>query len=40
MIVDDPFKATEAASESVRNSVYDWFKASLMTRLDKPAEGP
>jgi predicted phage terminase large subunit-like protein len=39
IIVDDPFKASEAASESVRNSVYDWFKGSLMTRFDKPAEG-
>lgn len=38
-IVDDPFKAAEAASESVRNAVYDWFKGSLMTRFDKPAEG-
>ena len=39
IIVDDPFKASEASSESVRNSVYDWFKGSLMTRFDKPAEG-
>ena len=39
IIVDDPFKAAEAAPESVRNSVYDWFKGSLMTRFDKPAEG-
>src|SRR6516164_11502588 len=39
IIVDDPFKAAEAASESVRNGVYDWFKGSLMTRFDKPAEG-
>ena len=38
-IVDDPFKAAEAASESTRNAVYDWFKGSLMTRFDKPAEG-
>ena len=38
-IVDDPFKASEAASESMRNAVYDWFKGSLMTRFDKPAEG-
>lgn len=38
-IVDDPFKAAEASSESVRNAVYDWFKGSLMTRFDKPAEG-
>jgi hypothetical protein len=26
IIVDDPFKAAEAASESTRNAVYDWFK--------------
>jgi predicted phage terminase large subunit-like protein len=39
IIVDDPFKASEASSESVRNGVYDWFKGSLMTRFDKPAEG-
>lgn len=36
IIVDDPFKA---ASDAVRNSVYDWFKGSLMTRFDNPAEG-
>jgi hypothetical protein len=34
IIVDDPFKASEASSESVRNGVYDWFKGSLMTRFD------
>jgi hypothetical protein len=39
IIVDDPFKAVEAASNAVRNSVYDWFKGSLMTRFDNPAEG-
>ena len=39
IIVDDPFKAAEATSELTRNSVYDWFKGSLMTRFDKPAEG-
>jgi predicted phage terminase large subunit-like protein len=39
IIVDDPFKAVEAASDAVRNSVYDWFKGSLMTRFDNPAEG-
>ena len=39
IIVDDPFKAAEAASDAVRNSVYDWFKGSLMTRFDNPAEG-
>ena len=25
--------------KSTRNAVYDWFKGSLMTRFDKPAEG-
>lgn len=39
IVVDDPFKAAEAASEATRNAVYDWFKGSLMTRFDKPAEG-
>jgi hypothetical protein len=39
IVVDDPFKAAEAASDPVRNSVYDWFKGSLMTRFDNPAEG-
>ena len=39
IVVDDPFKAAEAASELTRNAVYDWFKGSLMTRFDKPAEG-
>jgi predicted phage terminase large subunit-like protein len=39
IIVDDPFKAAEAASQATRNAVYDWFKGSLMTRYDKPAEG-
>ena len=29
----------EAASDAVRNSVYDWFKGSLMTRFNNPAEG-
>ena len=39
IIVDDPFKAVEAASDAIRNSVYDWFKGPLMTRFDSPAEG-
>lgn len=39
IVVDDPFKAAEASSDAVRNSVYDWFEGSLMTRFDKPAEG-
>jgi predicted phage terminase large subunit-like protein len=39
IIVDDPFKAVEAASDTTRNSVFEWFKGSLMTRFDNPAEG-
>lgn len=39
IIVDDPFKAAEVASEAIRNAVYDWFKGSLMTRFDNPSEG-
>jgi predicted phage terminase large subunit-like protein len=39
IVVDDPFTAAAAASEATRNAVYDWFKGSLMTRFDKPAEG-
>ena len=39
IIIDDPIKAVEAASEAARNAVYDWCKGSLMTRFDNPAEG-
>jgi hypothetical protein len=28
IIVDDSFKAAEAASESVRYAIYEWFNAS------------
>ncbi len=37
-IVDDPIKASDAGSELVRNAAYEWFKTSLMSRFDKPAE--
>lgn len=39
IIIDDPMKAVDAASESARNSVYDRFKTSLMSRFDKPSDG-
>ncbi len=39
IIVDDPLKAIDAASETARNAVYDWMKGSLMSRFDNPAEG-
>jgi hypothetical protein len=38
IIVDDPMKAIEAESETVRNDVYEWIKGSLMSRFDNPAE--
>jgi predicted phage terminase large subunit-like protein len=37
-IIDDPMKASDAASETARNAAYDWFKSSLMSRFDKPGE--
>ncbi|MGA8155290.1 MAG: terminase family protein, partial [Rhodoplanes sp.] len=39
IIIDDPLKAVEAESETVRNDVYEWTRGSLMSRFDKPAEG-
>jgi predicted phage terminase large subunit-like protein len=35
-IIDDPMKASDAASDVVRDAVGDWFKSSLMSRFDKP----
>lgn len=37
-IIDDPMKAGDGASAAIRDSVGEWFKTSLMTRFDKPAE--
>jgi len=39
IIIDDPLKAVEAESETLRHDVYEWTKGSLMTRFDNPAEG-
>ena len=39
VIVDDPIKAVDAASVVTRNSAYDWYKTSLLSRFDKPGEG-
>jgi predicted phage terminase large subunit-like protein len=38
VIIDDPMKAVDLASDVVRDKVGEWFNASLMTRFDKPAE--
>lgn len=39
VVIDDPMKAADASSDVTRDNVGDWFKQSLMTRFDKPAEG-
>ena len=39
LILDDPIKAADAASQTVREGAFEWLKASAMTRFDKPAEG-
>lgn len=38
VVIDDPMKAIDASSDVMRDNVGDWFKQSLMTRFDKPAE--
>ena len=40
IILDDPHKPEDAASEKKRNSVLDWFKSTLLSRLNDPAAGP
>ena len=37
-IIDDPMKAADASSQAVRDAVGEWFKGSLMSRFDRPAE--
>ena len=39
LIVDDPMKAEDAASETRRDATYDWFTGTAMTRLDNPKTG-
>jgi hypothetical protein len=39
IFIDDPMKAVDAQSDLARNSAYEWFKTSLMSRFDKPADG-
>lgn len=36
IIIDDPHKAAEASSDTRRQSVLDWFKNSLESRVNKP----
>jgi predicted phage terminase large subunit-like protein len=39
IIVDDPHKADEAASDSRRNGAIEWFRTALLSRLDNKQEG-
>ncbi|MDI3337934.1 phage terminase large subunit [Defluviimonas aestuarii] len=39
LIIDDPMKADEVASETRREAVWDWFNSTAVTRLNSPNEG-
>jgi predicted phage terminase large subunit-like protein len=39
LILDDPTKAEDVASEARRAAVFDWFTGTVMTRLDNPKTG-
>ncbi|MEO0870494.1 MAG: phage terminase large subunit [Pseudomonadota bacterium] len=39
IIVDDPMKAEDAQSDAVRKQVSDWYRGSLVTRLDDQSRG-
>jgi len=40
IIIDDPHKPDEARSEAKRSAVIDWYRSTLLSRLDDPANGP
>jgi len=39
IIIDDPHKAGEATSETMRQNVIDWYQSTIASRLNKP-DGP
>lgn len=39
LIIDDPMKADEVASETRREAVWDWFNSTAVTRLNSPNKG-
>ncbi|HAC57402.1 MAG TPA: terminase [Rhodobiaceae bacterium] len=39
VLIDDPHKPEEATSEVKRQAVIDWFRSSLLSRLDDPRSG-
>ena len=40
IIIDDPHKATEAQSDTMRGSVIDWFQTTLESRKNDPSRTP
>ena len=39
LIIDDPSKAADVASETQRDNLWEWFTGTAITRLNKPKEG-
>ena len=39
-ILDDPHKPDEAGSQARRGAVLDWYRSTLLSRLNDPASGP
>lgn len=39
IVIDDPLNASEAASKLSREQVTDWFRTTVLSRLDNPAKG-
>lgn len=39
IIIDDPIKPMDTGYDSARDSVNEWFRSTLVSRLDKPAQG-
>jgi len=40
ILIDDPHKPEDAASEVKRKSVLDWYRSTLLSRLNDPVYGP
>lgn len=39
VVIDDPHKIDDAASDSARERTVDWFTSTMITRLNQPSEG-
>ena len=39
IVIDDPIKPTDAASEAVRNATNEWFDSTVLSRLDDKTRG-